>query len=142
MHMPVHVGDFTDFSCSKDHVVNAGEAVFGERKVPPGFSHFPLGYGGRSSSIVISNTPVQRPLGQFPSKTEKGKVEFGACQDLDYELELACIIGKPVKMGQIVKAADADEHIFGVCLLNDWSGACLPVSYRKGAKFANRMYSS
>ena len=122
MHMPVHVGDFTDFSCSEDHVVNAGEAVFGKRAVPPGFPHYPLGYGGRSSSIVISETPVQRPLGQYRSKIEQGNVLFGPCQDLDYELELACIIGKPVKMGDIATAADADEHIFGVVLLNDWSG--------------------
>ena len=122
MHIPVHVGDFTDFSCSEDHVVNAGEAVFGKRAVPPGFPHYPLGYGGRSSSIVISETPVQRPLGQYRSKIEEGSVLFGPCQDLDYELELACIIGKPVRMGDIATAADADEHIFGVALLNDWSG--------------------
>ena len=128
LHMPVHVGDFTDFSCSADHVVNAGEAVFGERKMPPAFPHMPLGYGGRSSSIVVSGTPVIRPLGQYRSKTEKGKVEFGPCQNLDYELELGCIVGKKVKMGEIVTAAQADEHIFGVVLLNDWSGTCARIS--------------
>ena len=126
MYMPVHVGDFTDFSCSAEHVVNAGEAVFGERKMPPGFPHFPLGYGGRSSSIVVSGNPVKRPLGQYRSKTEKGKVVFGPCQDLDYELELGCIIGKSAKMGEIVTAAQADDHIFGVVLLNDWSGEYRP----------------
>jgi fumarylacetoacetase len=122
LHMPVRVGDFTDFSCSKDHVVNAGEAVFGKRVLPEGFPHFPLGYGGRSSSIVTSGTPVRRPLGQYRSKTEPGVVEFGPCRELDYELELGCIIGKPVKMDDIATAADADEHIFGVVLLDDWSG--------------------
>ena len=96
--------------------------MFGERKMPPGFPHFPIGYGGRSSSIVLSGTPVRRPLGQFRSKEHNGRIEFGACQDLDYELELGCIIGKPVKMGEIVTATNADEHIFGVVLLNDWSG--------------------
>ena len=122
MYMPVQVGDFTDFSCSADHVVNAGEAVFGERKMPPGFHHFPIGYGGRSSSIVVSETPVLRPLGQYRSKSEEGRVVFGPCQNLDYELELGCIIGKKLEMGGIVTAAQADEHIFGVVLLNDWSG--------------------
>ena len=122
LHMPVHIGDFTDFSCSKDHVVNAGEAVFGKRVLPPGFPHFPLGYGGRSSSIVTSGTPVRRPLGQYRSKNDPTIVEFGPCRELDYELELGCIIGKPVKLGDIATAADADEHIFGVVLLDDWSG--------------------
>jgi fumarylacetoacetase len=125
LHMPVHVGDFTDFSCSRDHVLNAGEAVFGKRILPPGFLHFPLGYGGRSSSIVTSGTPVRRPLGQYRSKTDLGVVEFGPSRELDYELELGCIIGKPVQMGDIPTAADADDHIFGVVLLDDWSGKCV-----------------
>lgn len=120
--MPVRVGDFTDFSCSKDHVVNAGEADFGKRVLPEGFRHFPLDYSGRSSSIVTSGTPIQRPLGQYRSQTEPGVVKFGPCQQLDYELELGCIIGKPVKMGEIATATDADEHIFGVVLLDNWSG--------------------
>jgi Fumarylacetoacetate (FAA) hydrolase family len=122
--MPVHVGDFTDFSCSRDHVLNAGEAVFGKQVLPPGFSHFPLGYGGRSSSVVMSGTPVWRPLGQYRSKTDPGVVEFGPSRELDYELELGCIIGKPVRMGDIPTAADADDHIFGIVLLDDWSGKC------------------
>ena len=122
MHMPVHVGDFTDFSCSEDHVVNAGEAVFGERKLPPSFLYQPLGYGGRSSSIMISGSPVQRPLGQFRTKHDDSKVEFGPCRQLDYELELGCIVGKPVERGEIITATNADEHCFGVVLLNDWSG--------------------
>jgi fumarylacetoacetase len=125
LHLPVRVGDFTDFSCSRDHVLNAGEAVFGKRILPEGFRYFPLGYGGRSSSIVVSGTPVQRPLGQYRSQSEPGVVEFGPCQQLDYELEMGCIIGKPVAMGQIATAADADEHIFGVVLLDDWSGNCV-----------------
>jgi fumarylacetoacetase len=108
-------------------VVNAGEAVFGKRVLPEGFRHFPLGYGGRSSSIVTSGTPVQRPLGQYRSLTEPGAVEFGPCQQLDYELEMGCIIGKPVKMGEIATAAEADEHFFGVVLLDDWSGTSVPL---------------
>ena len=127
LHMPVHVGDFTDFSCSRDHVLNAGEAIFGKRVLPPGFPHFPLGYGGRSSSIVPSGTPIRRPLGQYRSKTDPGVVEFGPSQELDYELELGCIIGEPVKMGDIPTAADADDQLLGAVLLNDWRGECVKV---------------
>ena len=57
-HLPVTVGDFSDFSCSRDHVLNAGEAVQGVRQLPPGFLHFPVGYGGRSSSILAPETPI------------------------------------------------------------------------------------
>jgi fumarylacetoacetase len=64
-------------------------------------------------------------LGQYRSKTDPGVVEFGPSRELDYELELGCIIGKPVRMGDVPTAADADDHIFGIVLLNDWSGTCV-----------------
>ena len=120
MHLPIAVADFTDFSCSKDHVLNAGEAIQGVRKLPPGFLHFPVGYSGRSSSIVVSGTPITRPLGQY--RDECGCVVFKATRQLDFELEVACIIGKPSKFGVPVRIEDAEEHIFGLVLLNDWSG--------------------
>ena len=120
MHLPVSVGDFSDFSCSMDHVLNAGEAVLGKREVPPGFLHFPIGYGGRTSSIVVSGTPVKRPRGQF--RADGGVVQFGPSRVLDFELEVACIVGQPSSMGEPVAIADADQHIFGFVLLNDWSG--------------------
>ncbi|KAJ2901684.1 hypothetical protein MKZ38_001554 [Zalerion maritima] len=119
MHMPVDVPGFTDFSCSKEHTLNAGEAVMGIRKLPPGMLHFPVGYTGRSSSIVVSGTPILRPYGQF--RGAKGEVVFGPSQQLDYEMELGCIIGKPSKFGERVSVNDADEHIFGLVLVNDWS---------------------
>ena len=118
-HVPVDVGDFSDFSCSRDHVLNAGEAVQGVRKLPPGFLHYPVGYGGRSSSIVASGTDIRRPLGQYRS-TEG--VVFGPSQRVDFELEVACIVGKPSRLGKPVDINNADEHIFGFVLLNDWSG--------------------
>lgn len=119
-HVPVDVGDFSDFSCSRDHVLNAGEAVMGVRKLPPGFLHYPVGYGGRSSSIVPSGTDIRRPLGQY--RGPGGGVVFGPSQRVDFELEVACIIGKPSKFGAPVDINSADEHIFGLVLLNDWSG--------------------
>ncbi|KAK5098953.1 hypothetical protein LTR24_001581 [Lithohypha guttulata] len=117
-HLPVTVGDFSDFSCSEDHVLNAGEAVTGVRQLPPGFPYFPVGYGGRCSSIVPPGTSIQRPLGQF--RASEG-VMFGASHAVDFELEMACIIGRPSSLGKPININDADEHIFGFVLLNDWS---------------------
>jgi len=119
MHLPVKVEAFTDFSCSKEHVLNAGEAVFNKREMPPGFLHFPVGYAGRASSIVVSGTPIRRPHGQFRSN---GEVIFGPSQAVDYELEVGCVIGKPSKLGDRVSLEDAEDHIFGLVLINDWSG--------------------
>ena len=121
LHLPVAIGDFSDFSCSRDHVLNAGEAVLGVRSLPPGFLHFPVGYTGRTSSIVPSGTTIRRPLGQFRSR-ESGEVQFGPSRAVDFELEIACVIGKPTSFGKSVSMQDADEHIFGLVLLNDWSG--------------------
>jgi fumarylacetoacetase len=120
LHLPLSVGDFTDFSCSRDHVLNAGEAVFGKRELPPGFEHFPVGYHGRTSSVIVSGTSIVRPKGQY--RDANGKVVFGATKRLDYEIEVAAVIGKPSQLGKPVAIGDADDHIFGLVLLNDWSG--------------------
>lgn len=124
LHLPIFCGDFTDFSCSMEHVLNAGEAIQGKRHLPPGFLHFPIGYAGRASSVVVSGTPVVRPMGQF--RNALGEVVYGASQKMDYELEIACIVGKPSKLGARVQNQDADDHIFGFVLLNDWSGEQSP----------------
>ncbi|EOA81561.1 hypothetical protein ACJQWK_10697 [Exserohilum turcicum] len=123
LHVPVHVGDFTDYSASANHVLNAGEAIMGVRSFPPAFKKYPVGYAGRSSSIVVSGTPVTRPLGQFIEDytAPEKKVIFGPCRSLDYEMEISAVIGKPVEPNTILHAKDADEHIFGLVLLNDWS---------------------
>lgn len=128
LHLPLDIGDFTDFSCSRDHVLNAGEAVFGKRELPPGFEYFPVGYHGRASSIVVSGTPIARPRGQY--RDAEGKVVFGRTKRLDYELEVAAVVGKPSKLGEPVSIGDADDHVFGLVLLNDWSGrsACPSVT--------------
>jgi len=125
MHLPFEVNGFTDFSCSRDHMLNAGEAVMGKRLLPPGALHFPIAYTGRSSSVVVSGTPIIRPNGQFKDGEE---VVLGPSRQLDYELELGCIIGKPSKMGERVRIENADDHIFGVVIVNDWSGRSLTTS--------------
>ncbi|KAL9088942.1 MAG: hypothetical protein Q9165_005999 [Trypethelium subeluteriae] len=96
LHLPVEVGDFTDFSCSPDHMLNAGEAITGLRNIPPSF----------------------RPWGQY---RKDGNVVWAPTEQLDYELEMACIIGKPSEFGTRVKVEDAADHVFGIVILNDWS---------------------
>jgi fumarylacetoacetase len=121
-HIPVQIGDFTDFSASASHVQNAAEAILGTRSFPPAFHKYPVGYAGRCSSIGISPSNVIRPLGQFTDYSDAEKpIIFGPTRALDYELEVGAIIGRPVKPGTLLKAESADEHIFGFVLVNDWS---------------------
>ncbi|KAK1833043.1 hypothetical protein QBC39DRAFT_381083 [Podospora conica] len=124
MSLPVHTGDFTDFSCSLAHVQNAQRIVTGKEGTPPAFYHYPVGYQGRASSLVVSGTDVERPLGQYRvrgASTPENEVVYAPTAALDYELEFAAVIGKPLPMRQRVTAVDAAEHIFGFVLLNDWS---------------------
>ncbi|GJC88188.1 fumarylacetoacetase [Colletotrichum liriopes] len=118
LYLPVKVDGFTDFSCSKEHLLNASEAVMGKAFMPPAATYLPIGYSGRPSSIVVTGTRITRPYGQYRDGEHIG---FGPSRALDYELEVACIIGKPTQLGDRVSVADADEHIFGLVLLNDWS---------------------
>lgn len=113
----------SDYSCSLEHVRNAGRIVAKSDRLPPGFFHFPIGYHGRASSIYVSGTDIERPRGHYYSGngTEKDLV-YGPSQALDYELELAMIVGSPVEAGVGVTAVDADKHIFGFVIMNDWSG--------------------
>ncbi|KAF2021429.1 fumarylacetoacetate hydrolase FahA [Aaosphaeria arxii CBS 175.79] len=123
LHVPVQIGDFTDFSASRDHVLNAGEAILGERSYPPSFHKYPIGYAGRCSSIVPSGTAIQRPLGQFIENyaAAEKNIIFGPCRALDYELEVGAVVGRPLAGGKGLHAKDAEEHIFGLILVNDWS---------------------
>lgn len=123
LYLPVQIGDFTDYSASANHVLNAGEAIQGIRAFPPAFHKYPVGYAGRCSSITISGAPVIRPLGQFIEDytVPEKKIIFGACRALDYEFEIGAIIGTPVESGMRLNAKDADKHIFGLVLVNDWS---------------------
>jgi fumarylacetoacetase len=123
LHMPIAIGDFTDYSASVNHVLNAGEAVQGKREYPPAFMKYPVGYAGRCSSITIAPTNVVRPLGQYIENyaAPEKNIIFGATRALDYELEIGAVIGTPVAPGTYLKAADADKHIFGLVLVNDWS---------------------
>ncbi|KAL1861352.1 hypothetical protein VTK73DRAFT_7127 [Phialemonium thermophilum] len=123
MHLPVHVGDFADFSCSLEHVKNAGRIIIHDERPPPAFFHLPIVYQGRASSVVVSGTPIERPMGQFRDTKTDGAADvvFGPSRAVDYELEFAAVVGKPLEMRKRLTAAEADDHIFGFVVLNDWS---------------------
>lgn len=121
LSMPVKVGDYTDFYSSMDHAINIGKMLRDPNNaLLPNWKHLPVGYHGRSSSIVISGTDVIRPIGQ----TKPADAEFpffGPSKLLDFELEVAFITGQGKPMGQRITTAEAHEYIFGMVLFNDWS---------------------
>ncbi len=121
MCMPVKIGDYTDFYSSLEHATNLGK-LFRPDSEPllPNWRHIPVGYHGRSSSIVVSGTPIKRPSGQSKAPTED-KPSFGKSKRLDIELEMAYIIGKPTELGDSVSTSNAEDHIFGKVIFNDWS---------------------
>ena len=121
MVLPVKIGDYTDFYSSKDHATNVGKMFRDpENALLPNWLHIPVGYHGRSSSIVISGTDVKRPSGQILNK-ESNKPIFSKSKLLDFELEMAFITGKSNKLGESINIEKAEDYIFGLCLFNDWS---------------------
>lgn len=121
MHIPAEIGDYTDFYSSRQHATNVG-AMFRdpENALLPNWLHLPVGYHGRSSSIVISGTPVRRPNGQTLPADSTNPV-IGPCRLLDFELEMGCFIGPGNKLGESISTDHASDHLFGLILVNDWS---------------------
>lgn len=121
LHLPVQIPGYTDFYSSKEHATNVG-SMFRDPKnaLLPNWSEMPIGYNGRASSVVVTGTPVRRPNGQLKLPDQERPV-FGACRKLDIELETGFIIGRGNQLGEPIACADADQHIFGMVLLNDWS---------------------
>jgi fumarylacetoacetase len=121
MHLPVQIGDYTDFYSSIEHATNVGKMFrVPENALLPNWRHIPVGYHGRASSIVVSGTDIRRPWGQVLPKGETQPV-FQASARLDFELEMGFIIGKETALGQQVTTAEAADYIFGMVLFNDWS---------------------
>lgn len=123
--VPTRVGDFTDFYTSLHHAVNIGK-LFGIEKPSPNFYTMPIAYHGRSSTIGVSGQSVPRPKGQILSDPH-GTVVFGPSKRLDYEMEIGIIVGPGNARGERISLRDADEHLFGMCLLNDWSARDIQV---------------
>ena len=121
MHMPVKVGNYTDFYASEQHAFNVG-VMFRDPKnaLLPNWKHIPVGYHGRASSIVISGTPIHRPKGQTKADDQEFPV-FGPSKQVDFELEMGFVIGKSTALGDSVKISDAEDYIFGLILFNDLS---------------------
>jgi len=121
MLLPAEIGDYTDFYASREHATAIGTMWRGkENALMPNWLHIPIGYHGRASSIVVSGTPVRRPRGQTrPVETEPPV--YGPCKVLDYELEVALFIGPGNKLGDPIPINSAEDHMFGIVLMNDWS---------------------
>jgi fumarylacetoacetase len=115
MQLPAVVGDYTDFYASIDHATNVGRMFRPDNPLLPNYKHVPIAYHGRSSSLVVSGTPVRRPRGQL------GEGRFGPTHELDYEVELGAFLGPGNALGEPISITQAQEHVAGVCLLNDWS---------------------
>ncbi len=120
MVLPTMIGDYTDFYASIHHATNVGTMFRPDNPLLPNYKHIPVGYHGRASSVVISGTPIVRPCGQTKADDADAPT-FGPCKLLDYEMEVGAFIGEPNAMGRSVSIADAEEHLFGLVLVNDWS---------------------
>ena len=118
--LPAEIGDYTDFYASVHHATNVGSMFRPDNPLLPNYKHVPIGYHGRASSIVPSGTPVRRPSGQTKTAAAEGP-EFGPSRMLDYELEVGALIGPGNRLGETIAIADAEDHLFGVVLVNDWS---------------------
>ena len=123
-HLPMKVGDYTDFYAGLNHAFNVGVLFRGkDNALQPNYKHLPVGYHGRASTVVVSGTPIRRPTGQIlaaPTATEKLPV-LSPCKKLDIELELGAFVCGSNEMGERIPIQDAKSHIFGVVLMNDWS---------------------
>jgi fumarylacetoacetase len=117
---PFETRDYTDFYCSIFHATNVGSMFRPDNPLLPNYKYLPIGYHGRASSIVISGTDVKRPKGQNRSDAENPPV-YIPCRNLDYEMEVGFFVGNGNGMGQTIPIENAEEHIFGLCLVNDWS---------------------
>lgn len=121
LHVPVKVNDYTDFYASKNHATNVGTLFRGkDNALMPNWTHLPIGYHGRASSIVMSGTAIQRPVGQTKPK-DADQPLFGPCQQLDYEYEMGFIVGYGNALQNPIDVKHAKDHVFGVVIVNDWS---------------------
>jgi fumarylacetoacetase len=121
MHLPVVVADYVDFYSSQHHAENLGRMFRpGSAALTPNWKHLPIGYHGRAGTVAVSGAPVVRPSGQRKAPADEAPT-FGPTQRLDIEAEVGFVVGVGSQLGTPVPLADLDQHVFGVCLVNDWS---------------------
>ena len=118
--LPAQIGDYTDFYTSIHHATAIGKLFRPDNPLLPNYKWVPIGYHGRSSSIAVSGQQFRRPLGQLKPPTSDTPV-FGACKRLDYEMEVGVFMGRGNAIGDAIAIGAAESHVFGLCLLNDWS---------------------
>lgn len=118
--LPAHIGDYTDFYASIHHATNVGSMFRPENPLLPNYKYVPVGYHGRASSIVVSGTAVRRPSGQT-REDANAPPSFGPSRRLDYEMEVGAFVGRGTPLGAPIPLTRADEHFWGLCLVNDWS---------------------
>ncbi len=119
--LPAQIGDYTDFYISVHHATAVGKQFRPDAPLLPNYKWVPIGYHGRASSIGVSGQQFPRPVGQTRPPEGQEQPNFGPCQRLDFELEMGILIGKGNEAGHRIPIAQADEHVFGLCLFNDWS---------------------
>ena len=120
MLLPCTIGDYTDFYASIHHATNVGSMFRPDNPLLPNYKYVPIGYHGRASSIVVSGSSFHRPMGQTRAD-ESAPPIFGPSKRLDYEMEVGVLIGRGNALGSPIAVGDAESHVFGLCLVNDWS---------------------
>jgi fumarylacetoacetase len=143
MHLPARIGGFTDFYASREHATNVG-SMFRDPKnaLLPNWLHIPIGYNGRASTVVVSGTPITRPLGQLKAPEQEAPV-VGASAKLDIEVELGALVGTSTEMGRPIGTSDAFDSIFGYVLLNDWSARDIQVwEYQPLGPFLSKAFAT
>jgi fumarylacetoacetase len=136
--LPFAVADYVDFYSSEQHAVNVGRILRPDQpRLPPHWRHLPIGYHGRSGTVVVSGTPVVRPCGQ------RGEGDFGPSRRLDIEAEVGFVVGVPSRLGDRVSTAAFAEHVFGVVLVNDWSARDIQAwEYRPLGPFLGKSFAT
>jgi len=120
MLLPARIGDYTDFYASVYHATNVGRLFRPDNPLLPNYKYVPIGYHGRASSIVVNGADIQRPCGQTKAADAEAP-SFGPSRSLDYELEVGFFAGRGNAQGEAIRIGDAESHIFGLCIVNDWS---------------------
>jgi fumarylacetoacetase len=142
MTLPCRIGDYTDFYTGIHHATAVGKLFRPDQPLLPNYKWVPIGYHGRSSSIGVSGNDFMRPRGQFRVAADAPPV-FDASRRLDYELELGAFVGQGNALGQPIAIADAEDHLFGICLLNDWSARDIqPWEYQPLGPFLSKSFAT
>ena len=140
--LPCRIGDYTDFYSSINHATNVGKLFRPDNPLLPNYKWVPIGYHGRASSIGVSGQEIQRPLGQT-REPDADSPSFGPCQRLDYETEVGIYIGAGNALGERIGIDDADNHVFGYCIFNDWSARDIQAwEYQPLGPFLSKSFAS